>query len=152
VVDTNQKIVVAISIIAIVLSLANLTILLLPKSTNGSIDLSVFTGPQNLYVANVTYTPHYFAGVFDYLYSVSIVNPTKDTHYYCCSLLFIRSNQTYSYTSFPTPSVINPHSTQNFLVTPPLGNLFQRAEVSIFDTSKGFVYDETLNIINTTQP
>lgn len=148
----NQKIVVAISIIAIVLSLVNLTILLLPRSTNGSINLSFFSTPQNLYAANVTYRPHYFAGVFDYLYYVSIVNPTKDTHYYYLSLLFIGSNQTYSYTSFPTPSVIDPHSTQNFLVTPLLGNLFQRGEISIFDTMKGFVYDETLNVINATQP
>ena len=147
----NQKIVVAISVVAIVLSVVNLVILLLPKSPNGGINLSFFPTPQNLYAANVTYTPHYFAGVFDYVYYVSIVNPTKDTHYYYCSLLFIANNQTYSYTSFPTASVIEPHSTQDFLVTPLLGTLYQRAEISIFDTIKGFVYDETLDVINATQ-
>jgi len=75
----NQKIVVAISIVAIVLSSINLTTLFLPKSARGSINLPFLSMPQNLYVANVTY---YYSSMENYAlrYELYIVNPTNERH------------------------------------------------------------------------
>ena len=121
---------------------------------------NVSSTPQNLYVANSTiYVANGPFGNYVYFY---VVNPTNEERAYYYSLLLIGSNQTY--TSFPQSnsgsqtylSVIDPHATQSCAfplnLSPSNTVTYQKAEISIFDTIKGFVYDETLAIINATQP
>lgn len=89
----NQKIVVAISIVAIVLSSINLTTLFLPKSASGSINLPFLSMPQNLYVANVTY---YYSSMENYAlrYELYIVNPTNERHLFTFAFAVIGLPQT----------------------------------------------------------
>jgi hypothetical protein len=141
----NQKIVVAASFIAIVLSLANLTVLLWPKSSNGNLVLP--SSEQNLYVANVT--------TRDYeIYNFSVVNPTNEPRGYYYWILFFSTNETVIGSNYDAPLSIQPETTQYFVWTPMLHDLpivSQKVEITLFDLARGFVYDKTLNVLNMTQ-
>lgn len=163
----NQKIVVAISIIAIVLSLINLTTLFLPKSANGNINLSFSSTPQNLYVANVTY---YFSSNPNYAirYELYVVNPTNETHLFTFAFALIGlpkptadSNVTSEFQSFffsndngwvigQNAYPIWPNETKQIIVGWMRLPYTPKVRISLLDEFEGFVFSETLDVIKLT--
>lgn len=147
---TNQKIVVAISIIAIVLSLINLTTLFLPKSENGSIDLFFSSTHQSLYVANVTFRTR------DSDYILFVVNPTNEAHLFTSAIVLIGTSypqyqgffsKISRYFADQNVHFFGPHTAYNVTGTLDGLDYAPKVRISLLDEFEGFVFSETLDVI-----
>ena len=138
----NQKIVAALALIAILLSALNFA-LLLSNSLFASSKQSIQSA-NTLYVANVTRlgTMELFNETF---YDIFIVNPSEDITWFYYSACFIGKTQKLYHIQEPFIK-IDPFETRRLSLQYKDSQLV-KAEITIFDANKGFVYDKTLDII-----
>lgn len=153
----REKILTAFVIVALVLSIVNFVVLLLPKET-----ISSLTPRTTLYVQNVTTIPEHNGILWVY-----IVNPTNDTHMFKMACL-ATSNAGERYSSWEhigdfggnhyIPSALAVNITRHetlALITyePPLGNqtqvgqLIGTVKIEILDEIDGFINCGTFDIL-----
>jgi hypothetical protein len=148
----NQKIIAALSIIALVLSTVNLTVYVSFKNTN-SAGVNPSAPASNLYVVNVT--------CYSYMGNYTMWNGTIGQQPYSATLIYVKNpsaSQTLFYLVWrdlasgtvvsyaPQPVWISPRQT----VTVSAATTGSQIQVCIYDYFQGFVYDAVVNVQNVT--